>query len=425
MADPFKNIGSILKSGRRLSPEEQVAAERRYDELRMALTTEQQLASEAAQPPIQPFIEAGPASKTSRRPGAPSSPPRERPEGIAALFADQQAAQSAMPNYGPRVTDSKEFQKTFQGDGVTPPPPPTHRDAAGINPFPQNINDWSTYDHLRIMWTPDGQRIYEDARKRAQPPSDEREQFGPTLPEGWTPPADAAPAPEANPMQPVQPTGGDTGQTVQPVMTDRQAMIEEIKRQREMVDAIYPQRSFENPAQVEADKYAEAERERANALAQLAFFSGITQSSGGQWEGVGRGLAAAGQAHAQGFERYQRALQAKAGRATDMNEQRYQDDASRANAAVKLYEGEQDTRRELEKQTKLESRERQKDRREAIDKYFGKRLDLAKGNDFTPTDQGLVDRYMKDWRISLDRGEIIDTQDVRDKKKPDPNAPSS
>lgn len=383
MADPWFDLGWFKMGPLTTSEEERVAADRRYEELRA-----EEARTKAAQT-------------------------RDSLEGLPAL------ASPANRDPGPRVTDSKD-----QGDGVTPPPPPTHRDAAGINPFPQNINDWSMYDHLRIMWTPDGERILKDARQRAQPASDEREQFGPTLPEGWVPPANAAPAPETVPMQPVHPTGGDTGQTVQPVMTDRQAMIEEIKRQREMVDAIYPQRSFENPAQVEADKYAEAERERANALAQLAFFSGITQSSGGQWEGVGRGLAAAGQAHAQGFERYQRALQAKAGRATDMNEQRYQDDASRANAAVKLYEGEQATRRELEKQTKLESRERQKDRREAIDKYFGKRLDLAKGNDFTPTDQGLVDRYMKDWRISLDRGEIIDTQDVRD-KKPDPNAPSS
>lgn len=385
MADPWFDLGWFKMGPLTTSEEERVAADRRYEELRA-----EEARTKAAQT-------------------------RDSLEGLPAL------ASPANRDPGPRVTDSKEFQKTFQGDGVTPPPPPTHRDAAGINPFPQNINDWSMYDHLRIMWTPDGERILKDARQRAQPASDEREQFGPTLPEGWVPPANAAPAPETVPMQPVQP---DSGQTVQPVMTDRQAMIEEIKRQREMVDAIYPQRSFENPAQVEADKYAEAERERANALAQLAFFSGITQSSGGQWEGVGRGLAAAGQAHAQGFERYQRALQAKAGRATDMNQQRYQDEASRANAAVKLYENEQTTRRELEKQTKLESRERQKDRREAIDKYFGKRLDLAKGNDFTPTDQGLVDRYMKDWRISLDRGEIIDTQDVRD-KKPDPNAPSS
>lgn len=385
MADPWFDLGWFKMGPLTTSEEERVAADRRYEELRA-----EEARTKAAQT-------------------------RDSLEGLPAL------ASPANRDPGPRVTDSKEFQKTFQGDGVTPPPPPTHRDAAGINPFPQNINDWSMYDHLRIMWTPDGERILKDARQRAQPASDEREQFGPTLPDGWAPPAEAAPAPETVPMQPVQP---DSGQTVQPVMTDRQAMIEEIKRQREMVDAIYPQRSFENPAQVEADKYAEAERERANALAQLAFFSGITQSSGGQWEGVGRGLAAAGQAHAQGFERYQRALQAKAGRATDMNQQRYQDEASRANAAVKLYENEQTTRRELEKQTKLESRERQKDRREAIDKYFGKRLDLAKGNDFTPTDQGLVDRYMKDWRISLDRGEIIDTQDVRD-KKPDPNAPSS
>lgn len=385
MADPWFDLGWFKMGPLTTSEEERVAADRRYEELRA-----EEARTKAAQT-------------------------RDSLQGLPALAAPAR-------NPGPRVTDSKEFQKTFQGDGVTPPPPPTGRDAVqGNNPFPQNINDWSMYDHLRIMWTPDGERILKDARQRAQPSVDEREQFGPTLPDGWTPPAEAAPAPETVPMQPVQP---DSGQTVQPVMTDRQAMIEEIKRQREMVDAIYPQRSFENPAQVEADKYAEAERERANALAQLAFFSGITQSSGGQWEGVGRGLAAAGQAHAQGFERYQRALQAKAGRATDMNQQRYQDEASRANAAVKLYENEQTTRRELEKQTKLESRERQKDRREAIDKYFGKRLDLAKGNDFTPTDQGLVDRYMKDWRISLDRGEIIDTQDVRD-KKPDPNAPSS
>ena len=339
-------------------------------------------------------------------------------DGLPALLPGQPVMPDAgprMPDPGPRLSDSREFLKTFQGDGETPPRPPTGRDADTRHRFPHNINDWSIADHFRIMMEPDGDKILKDARRRAQPASDEREQFGPVLPDGWAPPAQAAP--EQTPMQPVQP---DTGIPAEPVMNPRQQMIEDIKQQRALLDQIYPQRPTDaNPAQAEADAYAEKERERANALAQLAFFSGITQGAGGQWEGVGRGLAGAGQAYSEGFARYQKALQSKATRMSERTDQAYADDAARAGAAIKLYGDNQDRALDIEKESRLRSKEKM----DTIDEYFGKRLELAKGNDFTPTDQGAVDRIMKDWRISRDRGEVVDTQDVRD--KPDPNAPSS
>lgn len=366
MADPWLDWGWFKIGPFTPTQEDRVAAERRYEELRQEEGRQR-------------------AANRRDREGIPALV--NRPRRPVTLTPEQKAAsEAAQPPAQPATVDIPPRQ------------------------FPNNLDQWSIHDHLFAPYEEytraKGEKAREDNRQAA---ADRRDMEGPPIPGQ----PQAAPAvAETPPTLPPQ----ETGQPAQPTLTPQQQMIEDIKRQRAMIDEIYPQRSMENPAQTEADAYAEKERERANALAQLAFFSGVTQGAGGSWEGVGKGFAAAGQAHSQGFDRYQRALQAKATRMSDQNDLRYQDEAARAGAAVKLYEGEQD----LKKAAITDNRQRQKERRDAIDDYFKKRLDLAEGNEFAPTDQSMVERIMKDWRISRDRDEIIDTTDVRD-----PAAPSS
>lgn len=210
--------------------------------------------------------------------------------------------------------------------------------------------------------------------------------------------------PDALPSQ-----GQDT--PVQQSAVDPQAQaIADIQRQKAMIDAIYPQRNDVNPAQGQADADMDKSASRTQALAQLAFFSGITQGAGGQWEGVGKGLAAAGQTYSAGFDRYQRALQAKATRAQTANGQKYTDDTARADAAVKLYQQGQT----LADKRNTEARQAIKDRQAEIDKYFTTRINLLKGNEMQPTDQGAVDKEMNNWRLSRSRGEIVSNNDVSD-----------
>jgi len=375
MADPWLNWSWLKIGPFTPTQEDRVAADRRMGELKSE--ERRQLAADI----------------------------RDR-EGIMSL-----AGPSGVPgDYGPPLNNqSRQFQQDYGTDMV---PPPAVGPSQSL-PYDPNLraNDMSLSEALGAgsrQWQTarENQRIDNMQPSRAEIEATKDADMGPVpVPAGAAPPTD-----ETTPMQPVMP---DTGTPAQPVMTPQQQMIEDIKQQRAMIDAIYPQRQTDNPSQDEAQAYAEKERDRANALAQLAFFSGVTQGAGGSWEGVGRGLAGAGAAYSQGFERYQKALQARANRVSDMNDQRYEDEASRSSAAVKLYENQQDQQKGL----LSEARQAGKERRDAIDDYFKKRLDLAKGNDFTPTDQGTVDQIMREWRISRDRGEIIDSTDVRDKPK--------
>lgn len=223
------------------------------------------------------------------------------------------------------------------------------------------------------------------------------------------------PLPEQGPMPEARPEGGIPADIPEQTVVQQEAPSEgntvaDIQRQKELIDSIYPQRPDYDFNQ-EADAEAMKDRERANYLAQLAFFSGITQGAGGQWQDVGRGLAASGQAYTEGFDRYQKALSNKAGRNQKRADAQYADSVSRTDAAVKLYGSEKD----LEKERMTEARTRNKDRQTGIDEYFKKLLDVQKGNDMTPQDPAAIERTMKDWRLSRRMGDIVDSTDVSDK----------
>lgn len=376
MADPWVNWG-WLKVGPFLgSEEERVGHERRAEELR---------AEEGRQR----------AADRRDKEGIMSL----RPRGVSGVPGD----------YGPPLNNqSRQFQQDYGTDMVPPP-------AVGPSenyPFDPNLlaNDMSLSEALGAgsrQW----QAASENQRIKNMQPS--REQIEATKD------ADMGPMPTPQPQQTAVNTGAGApldiaGQEVQrPTLTPDQQMIEDLKRQRAMVDAIYPQRPDTSGAYADSDAYALAERDRANSLAQLAFFSGVTQGAGGSWEGVGRGLAGAGKAYSEGFERYQKALSNRATRSVENTNADYQNSVARSDAALKLYQNEQDNRKGL----LSEARAQTKERRDSIDDYFKKRLDLSKGNDFTPTDQSQVERIMRDWRLSRERGEIVETEDVRDPKK--------
>lgn len=370
MADPWVNWG-WLKVGPFLgSEEDRVGYERRAEELR---------------------TEEGRQRAADRRDGIMSLTPKARPkQGPRALTPEQQAASEA----------------------AQPPVAPEMGPATPYN-FPEAANDWNLLDALAGPFREGGPEAWQKARayQRVLDSQPSRDQIEATKD------ADMGPVPTPAPVQTATQTDAPldiAGQEVQrPTLTPDQQMIEDLKRQRAMVDAIYPQRPDTSGSYAESDAYAMQERDRANALAQLAFFSGVTQGAGGSWEGVGRGLAGAGKAYSEGFERYQKALSTRAARAVENTNADYQNSVARSDAALKLYQNEQDNKKGL----LSEARAQTKERRDSIDDYFKKRLDLAKGNDFTPTDQGAVDRIMRDWRISRDRGDIVETEDVRDPKK--------
>lgn len=372
MADPWVNW-SWLKVGPFLANEEdRVAADRRMAEIKS---------------------EEGRQGAANRR----------DKEGIMSLPRQKPAG------YGVPVNQSPEFTKTFQ-DG--PPVPPAVGPSEQPIPYPDAANDWTLPQGLGAAFSQDGRNAWERARAN-QSAIDARPQLEATKDAGMdpfiTPPTQQAAIPTEQPTTP-------DGVASPANLTPEQQMIEDIKRQRALVDQIYPSPPDNSGNYAAVDDYALQERDRANAMAQLAFFSGVTQGAGGSWEGVGRGLAGAGKAYSEGFERYQKALSNRATRQTDASNASYQNNVARSDAALKLYDAEQKQKKELLSEARLSVKER----RDGIDDYFKKRLDLAKGNDFTPTDQGAVERIMRDWRISRDRGELIENEDVRD-----PAAPSS
>jgi len=282
-------------------------------------------------------------------------------------------------------------------------------------PFPERLEDWSTMDHMRAPFTEGGEAAYLKAKERQeaerasqlneadrQATADRRdtEAAPPTPTAGAQGAADAA-----------TPAAPPSDIPAQPALSPQQQMIEDIKSQRALVDQLYPSLQYNDASQNEADQYAERERQRANALAQLAFFSGITQGAGGSWEGVGRGFAAAGQAYSEGFNRYQKALQARAERMAQRQELEYEQGVGRTDAALKLYQSQEKAKSDaLEK-----AEERRKDNRSEIYKYFEKRLDTVKGDELNPPDPNKVEGIFRDLRRSLDAGEVVETVDVRDK----------
>lgn len=172
-------------------------------------------------------------------------------------------------------------------------------------------------------------------------------------------------------------------QPAQPAVDPQQQMIEAIKQQRAMLDQLYPQRSYENPKQAEADAYALDARERAAQMARLAFFAGITNAAGGNWTAVGQGLMAAGGAYDQGFQRYQQALQDIAGRSQTQSDQRYTDEVNRTNSAVNLYQEQQ--KMQLAREKLLQEQE-EKRKREIMDR-FELENKLMDGGDFMTPDE--------------------------------------
>jgi hypothetical protein len=274
-------------------------------------------------------------------------------------------------------------------------------------PFPEKYGDWSFWDKVRNPFTEGGEDAYRKARDAERIGLDETTPAQ-TVIEG---------VPANVPVPTPRPLGMDENTPMQTIIPDQEGNalpvdpIEEIRRQKAMVDSIYPQLPPQDIGQDAIEQEISADRQRANYLAQLAFFSGITQSAGGQWEGVGRGLAGAGQAYTAGFDRYQKALNRKADRMQDTANMKYKSDVASTDAAVKLYGDAQDRKKGEMSEARLRNKERQSD----IDEYFKQRLGLAKGDDFNPTDQNAVDRILRDWRISRDRGEIVATEDVSDK----------
>lgn len=280
--------------------------------------------------------------------------------------------------------------------------------AQAFDPFPEHYKDWSWWDVMRNPFAPNGEAIYKAARSADQPnmPENAKSTSGAILPdggfmsEGYMTDGDTV---NPDDVQYVTPEDG-------PDNTVPTNPLDDIRRQKEMIDSLYPQMPSQDIGQDALDADAAKEKERTNYLAQLAFFSGITQGAGGTWEGVGKGLAAAGAAQSSGFDRYRKALEGKSARMQKQANAQYDQETSKTNAAIKLY-GENADR---EKTLLSENRQRIKDRQTDIDEYFKQRLTLAKGTDLQPVDQNAVDQILKDWRLSRQHGEIVSTQDVSD-----------
>lgn len=242
--------------------------------------------------------------------------------------------------------------------------------------------------------------------------SDETTPMQTIVPDGAVPAGPQAPAaPDQKMYQPrllspqtdAQPLGGIPEQQSAPDTPAPVDPIEAIRQQKAMIDAIYPQRPQMDAGYDAVDANMEKERQRMEIMARLAFFSGITKAAGGSWESVGEGLGNAAGVYSQGFERYQQALERKAERMNRANDQRYADEVGRSDAAIGLYKQQQD----LEKSRMTDARQRIKDRMSYIDDYFKERLKLAKGTDLEPADPVAVDKIMKEWQISRERGDIV------------------
>ncbi len=336
-------------------------------------------------------------------------------------------AQQPGPQQGPSMSDYQAYRQQMAADAaaqvqrsMAPTGPQWAADNAHANadmaqqiaappqPYPSNLDDWSTWQSITGAFSQEGRDAYERAKAERNRVNgkgmDENTPMQTVMPDNVPVPMPRPSIMDENtPAQTVVPDQTPTAPSDDP--------LEDIRRQKSMIDSIYPQLPPQDIGEDAIDAETQADRQRANYLAQLAFFSGITQSAGGQWEGVGRGLAGAGQAYTSGFDRYQKALQKKADRQQDAANARYKMDVGSTDAAIKLYGADKDR----EAKALSENRKAIKDRQNDIDEYFKQRLGLAKGNDYTPTDQNQVDQILRDWRISRDRGDIVSSQDVSDK----------
>lgn len=288
-------------------------------------------------------------------------------------------------------------------------------------PWPDKARDWSFGQGIMAPFMEGGPEAWKKARANDASGLDENNPMQSVVPANQAI-TDAAAAANAGTGNLAKAAGIDAigsqpapqptqDMPAQPTLSPQQQAIEDIKRQKAMIDSIYPSRPYDDTAQKQADAYALDERDRAKSMASLAFFAGVTQGAGGSWEGVGKGLAAAGGAYSEGFARYQKALMGKAERASDRMNQQYDDNTNRTDAAVKLYAQDKD----LEKSRMSEARLAGKERQDNIDEYFKERLKIAGGNDFAAPDQSLTDDIMRDWQISRNKGEIVSTRDAREK----------
>jgi|SRR6478736_1804293 len=285
-----------------------------------------------------------------------------------AILADQAATVKATP-FGQRdilqqmfKSEPAEFQQ-WKTEQASPPP------AAGEGgKVPKGFDEKSRPS--TIMRPPS-----------AQPPS--------TLPQQT--PSQIVPPKVTAPPTPV------TAPVTAPASADP---LEEIRRQKAMVDAIYPKMPTQDYGQSAIDAELGKNKDRANLLAQLAFFSGITKGAGGSWEGVGAGLAGAGQAHQKGFDRYQTALENRAKRMQGSADKRYSDDTKRSDAAFGLYKHNQD----LEKARLTDNRQRIKERLDALDTEWKTLMEANKPGDFdTDEKRKARDNATRNWRIRRQR----------------------
>lgn len=324
-------------------------------------------------------------------------PPKQFMQGPMQLTPEQMAAsQGAMPQPQPDMQNNPQLSQ----------------------PWPESARDWSIGQSLAGPFMEGGPEAWKKAREFDTSGANETTPTQSVVPQNNQAITDAAAAANAGTGDLATAAGiGGIDQPptqeapIQQGMSAQAQAIEDIKRQKAMIDGIYPQRPYDDTAQKQADAYSLDERDRAKSLAQLAFFSGVTQGAGGSWEGVGKGLAAAGGAYSEGFARYQKALMGKAERASDRQNTQYADDLSRTDAAVKLYSQEKD----LEKGRMSEARLQGKERMDSIDDYFKERLKIAGGNEFAAPDQSLTDDIMRDWQLSRKRGDIVTTRNAADK----------
>lgn len=238
-------------------------------------------------------------------------------------------------------------------------------------------------------------------------------------PDGPQPEEAAAPTPAPDPSiqedRATRARPSDLGPGVRPTKSKTVAVpdqqpsdpISEIQRKKAMIDQIYPAMPQFDQGEGALDKEMELEKERAKYMAQLAFFSGITQGAGGSWESVGRGMAAAGNAYSDGFSRYQKALTGRMERMNERQKMQYDNDVSRTDAALKLYQT--DSERVLEKQK--QDREDRKERRAEI----LKQIEIMKPQgDFVDPEEW--EKYRKTALKSLELGvPIYSIDDVSDK----------
>lgn len=276
-----------------------------------------------------------------------------------------------------------------------------------VAPFPPKYSDWTMGDKLRNLME-GSEEIYRKARGADPAPQGNAAVAAPQ------PPSEVV-LPQTGPMPMARPNQGAVPPAVDPsAIPDTVAPIdpvEAIRQKQSMVDQLYPALPAQDVGQSAIDREMAADKQRQNYLAQLAFFSGITQGAGGDWQGVGKGMAGAGVAYTNGFERYQRALEKKSDRQQDATNQKYKYDTAKTDAAVKLYGDEQD-RKEKNLST---TRQAIKDRQTDIDEYFKQRLGLEKGTDFNPADPTKIDQTLRDWRLSRQRGEVVSMADMSDK----------